>query len=365
MTNLKNIISEALKGNQVDTAFNELSKSQENLLKNFLNPVFPEKAKKKILKGYNDLKNIGKSLYRFKTLQAHNYLESEQEQADDIENILLKGGISRDYYVWHSEDSDNTCDACKSLDGQIFDFYDDVPERPHPNCRCSIELVEYDGENQDFKTLPEQEEPCDCWDKIDALVEEANTMQAEIDPLIVELDNIENEDLNLFVEIKKFKEQVEVSKSELINIEPCGEHCVAALMGMAVNISDDKDLEEGVGKILNWTKESRQVYKIFLDNKHEMEVARDGMDKYYHAKANCTAAELGFMYKLWAIALSVGKEFKDYYHKVFELHMDFREVFNDCLQDLRADWYGIQKAKEHGYCSDKVKNVYEDVFHKK
>ena len=25
---------------------------------------------------------------------------------------------------------------------------------------------------------------------------------------------------------------------------------------------------------------------------------------------------------------------------------------------------GIQKAKEHGYCSDKVKDVYKDVFNK-
>jgi len=28
--------------------------------------------------------------------------------------------------------------------------------------------------------------------------------------------------------------------------------------------------------------------------------------------------------------------------------MDFKEVFNDCRQDLQADWYGIQKAKEMG-----------------
>jgi len=44
--------------------------------------------------------------------------------------------------------------------------------------------------------------------------------------------------------------------------------------------------------------------------------------------------------------------------------MDYKEVAKDCWQDLKADWYGIQKAKEHGYCSDKVKDVYKDVFNK-
>ena len=118
-------------------------------------------------------------------------------------------------------------------------------------------------------------------------------------------------------------------------------------------------------KISNATKESRQVYQIFLEHKHEMEEAKDGMDKYYHAKANCTAAELGFIQMLWAGVYSLLKEAKDLYYKVFKYHMDFKTVAIDCSQDLLADLYGIIKAKEHGYCSDKVKNVYEDVFHKK
>ena len=61
---------------------------------------------------------------------------------------------------------------------------------------------------------------------------------------------------------------------------------------------------------------------------------------------------------------SVGKEVKDLIYKVFKYHMNFREVAQDCLQDLKADLYGILKAKEHGYCSEKVKNVYKDVFNK-
>lgn len=45
--------------------------------------------------------------------------------------------------------------------------------------------------------------------------------------------------------------------------------------------------------------------------------------------------------------------------------MDYKTVAKDCLQDLQADFYGIKKAKEHGCCSDKVKDVYKDVFNQK
>ncbi len=45
----------------------------------------------------------------------------------------------RRVWRWHSEDGDNTCSACASRDGEIYESEDDIPEIPvHPNCRCSI-----------------------------------------------------------------------------------------------------------------------------------------------------------------------------------------------------------------------------------
>ena len=73
-----------------------------------------------------------------------------------IETILLKGGISYNKYIWHSENSEDTCDVCKSLDGKEFDFYEEVPERPHPNCRCTVEIVEDTSSNGDFERVTEK-----------------------------------------------------------------------------------------------------------------------------------------------------------------------------------------------------------------
>ena len=364
MANLKETILQSLKNMKLlEPTLNVLSMSQENLLKNHSNPVFNKIDREKILKGYNDLDDIGKLLYRYDTLQKHNLNNEAKEEKQNIEAIVLKTGISYNKYIWHSENGENTCKVCASLDGKEFDFYDEVPNRPHPNCKCYVEIIDYSNQNSAQETN-ENEELCDCWDKIDNLVAEIDSCQEEIEPLISELDNIYEETYNLLNEIKNIKQQVENSQSELANIDPCGDYCVAYITGMAVNITNDEKLENIAEKIFSLTNESRQVYQIFLEQKHEMEEARDGMDKYYHAKANCTAAELGFMQELWAKVLSIAKEVKDYYYKVFKNHMDFKEVAKDCWQDLKADWYGIQKAKEHGYCSDKVKDVYKDVFNK-
>lgn len=163
MANLKNRILQALQnGKNVETILNDLSTIQENLLKNHSNPVFTNKDKNKILKQFTNLQNIGKSLYRYNALNENN-LESDSERAD-IENTVLKGGISYNKYVWHSENGEHTCDECRALDGKVFDFYDEVPERPHPNCRCTVEIVDEDdieveGNEDTDETQPRNQAP--------------------------------------------------------------------------------------------------------------------------------------------------------------------------------------------------------------
>lgn len=132
---------------------------------------------------------------------------------------------------------------------------------------------------------------------------------------------------------------------------------------MAANVSDDKELEDAVYNLIKNIEEARVVYETFESNKHEMETTANSFDKYYHAKANCESAELGTIETMWAVVFSVFKEVKDYFKKVFSLHMDAQKVFLDCMNDLRADLYGLMKAKEHGYCSDKLKDI-DKVFKK-
>lgn len=123
MANLKEKIFKSLKNTkQIEPTLNTLSKSQENLLKNYSNPVFNQKDRGKLLKSYTELQNLGKSLYRYGTLMDNNYLADAQEEKNEIEDAVLKGGVVYYHYVWHSENGENTCDECRELDGQVFEW---------------------------------------------------------------------------------------------------------------------------------------------------------------------------------------------------------------------------------------------------
>lgn len=160
MANLKEKILKSLKNTkQIEPTLNTLSKSQENLLKNYSNPVFNQKDKGKLLKSYTNLQDVGKSLYRYGALMDNNYLADAQEEKNEIEDTVLKGGVVYYHYVWHSENGKNTCDECKKLDGQVFEMDEGIPERPHPNCRCTVEIIEGEIET-------DGEEPQDDKDKI-------------------------------------------------------------------------------------------------------------------------------------------------------------------------------------------------------
>ncbi len=150
MANLKNKILNALKlGKGTEDVLSDLSFYQTNLLKNHSNPVVCSKDKNAILKRYTNLQNLEKSLYRYNTLMGNNYVADAKVEERDIEDIIIKDGLTNPRFIWHSEKSEKTCDICKSLDGKIFDYYDEVPERPHPNCKCYVEVIESD------KPLPE------------------------------------------------------------------------------------------------------------------------------------------------------------------------------------------------------------------
>ena len=164
MKNLKNRILNGLKQNRVsEDILKDLAKVRDNLLKNYSNPALKDKDRGKLLKSYTDLQDIEKSLYRYNTLQEHNYMNEAQEEKEDLQHRVLKGGISYYQYVWHAENSEKTCETCRELDGQVFDFSDEVPERPHPNCKCTVDVEEVENENdepqKDKKTPPTPPQP--------------------------------------------------------------------------------------------------------------------------------------------------------------------------------------------------------------
>lgn len=160
MGSFKNEILHALKkSNSTNEILDKISNYQNILMKNYNNQILSKEMKNKILDIHTELQNLGKAIYKHGLLKQHNIINEEDNE--DLEGVVLKGGISNVRYVWHSEQGEHTCDECAELDGQEFDMFDDIPEKPHPNCQCTIEMIEdnsEEGGNTDDEPKPVSKE---------------------------------------------------------------------------------------------------------------------------------------------------------------------------------------------------------------
>lgn len=289
------------------------NKKPDTLVLNAVTNTKNKAAQEKSYALYDDLRQIEHSLYRYNSLLNSNMLtEAEQEGnvllelAEEADNITLKGGISTTKFIWKTEP--NACEKCQELDGTEYTNKDDIPEKPHPNCKCKVTEV------------PADDEMCDC------------------NEYFQELDNI--------------SEKVETAHNEASGIENFIKqmltiYATPSLSSIGTAICDE---------IIN----AQNAYRDFVKNKEEM-AALKGYDKYYHAKANCEAFRRGATGEAVAYTVSIGKEVVDMYKKVFERKMNFQEAWTDSIEDLGADIYGMSQKNSPWSCGDSVKNV-GDIF---
>ncbi len=199
---------------------------------------------------------------------------------------VLKGGVSNVSYTWKTEPG--ACDACLALDGKTFETLDEVPDRPHPNCKCKIEPIE--------------EEPCDCYKvaaaEIMSCVDKSNSLR----------DDIASVANNLLSSISTFVGQ--------------------SYRSVAASI-----LEE----IRTWDNacgDFARTYNEMLNAEFKYS------DKYFHAKANCQASQRGIMGNIVAEALSLFREIEEGTRKVLFEGADLVEQIEDAQRDLEANKFG-------------------------
>ena len=363
MANLKQKVLHALKHeNQLEIALDDLSKSQENLLNNYSNLAIKQKDKNKILKKFTDLQNIRNLLHRYNKLNENNYTQDALDEKDNIENIILKGGISYNKYVWHSENSENTCDICKSLEGQEFDFYDEVPQRPHPNCKCYVEIVEYDDKNSIPETN-ENEEPCDTIYEIEALISniEGGIQESEslVDEVETEVQDLENDVLRVQNLIQDTDATLEILSEEYgKHLSECENNVDADYAYMYAKKAEWQTLLHDILGILNPIGAFLDTLKIFISNYvellyHAYHLKEFEMDKYFHSKANCEATqEMGILGEKYAEFLSNQKENFDQWNNMYaKSHkVTIEEAIADSERDQVANRLGRERGRKYPYC---------------
>ena len=161
------------------------------------------------------MQSLGKNLYRYNNAKENNNNVTAENNKQNAENILLKGGISYNRYIWHSENSEHTCDECNALDGKIFDFYEEVPDPPHPNCKCRVEIIENKKEKPD-DNQEKNEKPCDALKQIEDLI---SVMEDTIEETNSFSDNIQSDIEDIENDITKIQNLISENDLILENLE--------------------------------------------------------------------------------------------------------------------------------------------------
>ena len=243
-----------------------------------------------------------------------------------MSNLVLNGGVSNVKYIWHVE-SDKACEACQSLDGTEYIYEGDIPDRPHPNCRCYIEIVKNIENNQN-----QDQEPCDCWEQIQSIMDEVDEGCGDCEKLIEEsllaneiiqnfINNISNfKDYSI---IELYDELVKLIEETLLQLYEICEEIVLTVQIFYNNWDDLRNLNIELGTYL------------------------DGSAEYYHTKANCQAAQLGKVGEKTAAILGYLREMGDFPKEVIWKGYDMYKAFNNSLYDLKINEQGRKLGREN------------------
>ena len=98
--------------------------------------------------------------------------------------------------------------------------------------------------------------------------------------------------------------------------------------------------------LYNYIVGAPKTRAIFLKNYNDMKEANTiGADKYFHALANCQAAQQGDPRE--AVRLSLGREVIDSLVKNPLKGIPLKENIADSLEDWNVDMYGLQQGLKY------------------
>ena len=123
----------------------------------------------------------------------------------------LYGYISKENieYEWKTEP--DACEVCQRLDGTIYDSANDIPDRPHPNCKCHIEILEKESDEAVFDPIEAHRKVIKDRKRneleLAKLLGDAKSLEQEIDEYIRRINEQDRE-------VEKLESTIDTSKLE-------------------------------------------------------------------------------------------------------------------------------------------------------
>lgn len=308
-----------------------MSKNLQNQINKIKQSIVNKNVTNTSMATYGKLNEIEHSIYRHTQLSKAGLKNEAKTESTIINNLInnfnaseegtvLKGGISNNRYVWVAEDG--ACDDCMALDGTEYEFKEDAPIPLHPNCKCSIEEIYNEEPNET------DEEICDCWqwlDQMEEIVGDAQGLQNNVENDMSDIETTEAEYSGMD------SDEIQYLLNNLVSLMDTYETMKNVLIDFVYNYIE----------LLNVANEDNQ-----------------GIDKYYHAKANCEASQRGDFASAVAEGLSGLKEVWDSYFYAKAKKISIQEALKDSAGDFEANKEGREKGEDcpTGTCGDILKH---------
>ena len=245
--------------------------------------------------------------------------------------FTLKGHVSyalKRKYKWVTEFGENTCAKCAALDGKEYEE-DEIPPRPHPNCRCKVEEIsvvdEIEAELNEYREEIEQLKL-----QADELLGDTSVLRDQIEKLMKENNTPEVRTLDNRLAGIEYDVYKLIDKIETLNID-------------TISASVVKKIEKEVEKIKNAIGGYLTEYKG-LDRKLKAEkFVVDGLVAVCSFSAKDAAA-------LWVLASSKFKRGLEYINKNGKMVNKVSDLKNENLQkEVRNKLHSqIQKQESRG-----------------
>lgn len=110
-------------------------------------------------------------------------------------------------YEWKSEPG--ACELCQKMNGTIYDSANDIPDRPHPNCKCHIEILEKNTDTTDPIEIHREKIKDKRRNELEIakMLGDVKSLEQEIEEYIKRLDEQDRE-------VEKFESTIDTSKLE-------------------------------------------------------------------------------------------------------------------------------------------------------
>ena len=114
----------------------------------------------------------------------------------------LYGGVEKNEFNYEWKAEPGACEVCQELDGTVYETSDEIPSKPHPNCKCWINLVQKESPTTTDPIEIRREQAKDrkrAQFELEKLLGDVKVLQDEVDAYVNDLENKNNE----FEEIEK------------------------------------------------------------------------------------------------------------------------------------------------------------------